>query len=166
MCLSCGMWDLVPWIGLELGPPELGAWSLSHWTITEVPPNTYCPSGTSALLALGVIITWHLCIKIQLTSPCPWWWSASLLHLIHRPLWSREPHLLLLWRKRLNRNQIYLGNFGIWRAYGLGLQHSCLRSGTSVRMFVWGSLEVSWVISGLKWLQPCTNYFPLLLHVG
>ena len=35
--LSCGMWDLVPWPGMEPGPHQLGAWSLSHWTTREVP---------------------------------------------------------------------------------------------------------------------------------
>ena len=34
--LSCGMWDLVPWSGVEPGPPSLRAWSLSHWTTREV----------------------------------------------------------------------------------------------------------------------------------
>ena len=35
--LSCGMWDLVPWPGTELGLPALVAWGLSHWTTREVP---------------------------------------------------------------------------------------------------------------------------------
>ena len=30
--LSCGMWDLVPWPGIEPGPTVLGEWSLSYWT--------------------------------------------------------------------------------------------------------------------------------------
>ena len=30
------MWDLVPWLGIEPGPPALGVWNLSHWTIREV----------------------------------------------------------------------------------------------------------------------------------
>ena len=34
---SCSMWDLVPWPGIVLGSPALGAWSLSHWTTREVP---------------------------------------------------------------------------------------------------------------------------------
>ena len=34
---SCGMWDLVPWPGIELRPPALGAQSLSHWTTRDVP---------------------------------------------------------------------------------------------------------------------------------
>ena len=32
----CSMWDLVPWSGMEPGPPVLGAQSLSHWTTREV----------------------------------------------------------------------------------------------------------------------------------
>ena len=35
--LGCGMWDLVPWPGIELRPPVLGVWSFSHWTIREAP---------------------------------------------------------------------------------------------------------------------------------
>ena len=34
---GCGMWDLVPWSGLEPRPLALGAWCLSHWTSGEVP---------------------------------------------------------------------------------------------------------------------------------
>ena len=37
MGLSCGMWDLVPSPGIETQPPALVVWSLSHWTIGEVP---------------------------------------------------------------------------------------------------------------------------------
>ena len=33
---SCSMWDLVPSTGIEPGPPALGVWSLSHWTIKDV----------------------------------------------------------------------------------------------------------------------------------
>ena len=35
--LSHGMWDLVPWPGIEPGSPALGVWSLSHWITREVP---------------------------------------------------------------------------------------------------------------------------------
>ena len=34
---SCDTWDLVPWPGIEPGPPALGVWSLSHWTTREIP---------------------------------------------------------------------------------------------------------------------------------
>ena len=34
---SCGLWDLVPQPGIELGPPASGVWSPSHWTTREVP---------------------------------------------------------------------------------------------------------------------------------
>ena len=33
--LSCSMWDLVPWSGIEPGLPALGVWSLSHWVTRE-----------------------------------------------------------------------------------------------------------------------------------
>ena len=35
--LSFGMWDLVPWPGIEPMAPAPGAQSLSHWTTREVP---------------------------------------------------------------------------------------------------------------------------------
>ena len=35
--LSCGMWDLVPWPGIEPGPPASVVWCLSHWTTKEIP---------------------------------------------------------------------------------------------------------------------------------
>ena len=34
--VSCGMWDLVPWLDFKRGPPALGEWSLSHWATREV----------------------------------------------------------------------------------------------------------------------------------
>ena len=34
---KCGMWDPFPRPGVELRPPALGAWRLSHWTTREVP---------------------------------------------------------------------------------------------------------------------------------
>ena len=46
---SCGMWDLVPWLGIEPGPPALGAWSLNHWTTREVPALLFLNSGLSDL---------------------------------------------------------------------------------------------------------------------
>ena len=35
--LSCSMWYLIPWPGMEPKPPALGAQSLSYWTTREVP---------------------------------------------------------------------------------------------------------------------------------
>ena len=36
LTLSCGIWDLAPWPGIEPRPSALGAWSLGHWTTREV----------------------------------------------------------------------------------------------------------------------------------
>ena len=35
--LSCSMWDLVLWPGMESRASALGLWSVSHWTTGEVP---------------------------------------------------------------------------------------------------------------------------------
>ena len=32
----CSVWNLVPWPGIELWPPALGAWSFRQWTTTKV----------------------------------------------------------------------------------------------------------------------------------
>ena len=47
LAVACGllvvacMWDLVPRPGIELRPPALGAWSLTHWTTREVPKASF-----------------------------------------------------------------------------------------------------------------------------
>ena len=38
--LSCSMWDLVPWLGIEPGPPALGAQRIRHQTTREVPTES------------------------------------------------------------------------------------------------------------------------------
>ena len=45
--LSCGMWDPVPWLGIEPGPLALGARSLSHWTTREAPHHLFLILTTS-----------------------------------------------------------------------------------------------------------------------
>ena len=53
--LSWGMWDQVPWPGIEPKPPALGTQCPSHWTTREVPrwpllsPHCSCPSSSSPL---------------------------------------------------------------------------------------------------------------------
>ena len=39
--LSCSMWDLVPWPGIEPRPPALGMQSFNCWTTREVPVPYY-----------------------------------------------------------------------------------------------------------------------------
>ena len=39
--VSCDMWDLVPWSGIEPGDPALGAQSLGHWTIRKSQQDTF-----------------------------------------------------------------------------------------------------------------------------
>ena len=37
LAFSCGMWHLVPWLGIEPRPPALGVRNLNHWSTGEVP---------------------------------------------------------------------------------------------------------------------------------
>ena len=39
-CLGCGMWDLVPWQGIEPRTPVLETWSINHWATREVHQDT------------------------------------------------------------------------------------------------------------------------------
>ena len=34
--LNCGMWNIIPWPGIEPNPLSLGARSLRHWTTREI----------------------------------------------------------------------------------------------------------------------------------
>ena len=54
------MWELVPWPGIEPGPPGLGAWSLSHWTTRKVP---FAPSQVTVWT---LISQHHLLWSVQL----------------------------------------------------------------------------------------------------
>ena len=59
---SCSMWDLVPWPGMEPGPPALGVWSLSHGTTWEVPVLTFLLTRARITPCLG-----HLKITCDIT---------------------------------------------------------------------------------------------------
>ena len=49
--LSCSLWDMVSWPGIKSGPPELGVWSLSHWTTREVPVIAFIPENDRLLIS-------------------------------------------------------------------------------------------------------------------
>ena len=82
--LSCGIWDLIPWSGIEPGPLSLGAWSLSHWTTREVPSDgAYSPlwdteilSGTLTGKNTLICLFGFSFLNRWLDSPrTPTWWS-------------------------------------------------------------------------------------------
>ena len=70
---SCGMWDLVPWPGIDPGPPALGARSLNHWTTREV-PNYYLFSFCPHCTACGILVPWP---GIESVSPVVEVWSLN-----------------------------------------------------------------------------------------
>ena len=78
---SCGlwtpsMWDLVPWPGIEPGPPALGAQSISHWTTRAVPTwvfkNTQTPStgGTTTIALVFKPVRMRVGFSFGLNSLC------------------------------------------------------------------------------------------------
>ena len=73
---SCGVWDLVPWPGIESSPPALGAWSLSHWTAREVTTCVY-----------SQVILW------QMPARCwtrPWLASGPFTSAPHPCVWPSD----------------------------------------------------------------------------
>ena len=70
--LSCGMWDLVSWPGIEPRPPALGAQSLSRWATPEV-PNYFFLWGGSCKLGL---LREKVALEHPLVVPCS---NCSLL---------------------------------------------------------------------------------------
>ena len=65
------MWDLVPWPGIEPGPPALGAQSLSHWPSKEVPLHLFF---FSCLLwsIISIFLSWIGCFFLLLAQVCCW----------------------------------------------------------------------------------------------
>ena len=79
---SCSVWDLVPWPGVEPGPPTLGAQSFSHCTTREVPIDWWWP--------FWLMRGWHriavfVCISLIIT-------NDEYLFIAYWPSWC------LLWR--------------------------------------------------------------------
>ena len=86
--LSCGMWDLVPWPGIEPRPPALGARSLSHWTTREV-PRTVC------ILSVFYKLTFLRPNKYQVTSQtCHIVLEQSLSSVELLPFWTGRFHVV------------------------------------------------------------------------
>ena len=64
--LNCSIWDLVPWPGIEPGPPALRMKNLSHWTTREVPDEWQSHSVVSASLQPhGLELSKLLCPRIS-----------------------------------------------------------------------------------------------------
>ena len=57
LSLSCSMWDLVPWPGMEPGPLALGMQDLGHWTTREAPVETF--KGESSVLLFVCVSSPH-----------------------------------------------------------------------------------------------------------
>ena len=66
--LSCGMWGLVPWPGIEPRPPALGVQSLSHWITTKVPEFFFQTNENNYYSLLGLILTVTFCCCIATKS--------------------------------------------------------------------------------------------------
>ena len=71
--LSCGLWDLVLWLGIEPGSHALGAKCLSHWTTREI--SLQSPNPTFDLISY---CTWLLWVYFVLSGVFPSFSSSFL----------------------------------------------------------------------------------------
>ena len=83
--MVCGI--LVPWPGIEPGPPAFKAWSLSHWTTREVPDivlnfSLLLFSLLSVCMLLSSCFIWVLSLSVIIT-PRPQFLITHLALLVH-----------------------------------------------------------------------------------
>ena len=60
--LGCDLWALVPWPGIESGPPALEAWSLTHWTIREIHLKFFINISFSSHSHLVLCSLWNIIV--------------------------------------------------------------------------------------------------------
>ena len=84
---SCGVWDLVPWPGIEPRPPALGVWSLSRWTTREV----LCPAGLLLLPQGLCTCCFSRCSPTRYQGLPPSLHSGSTVTSSEWPSWTTVP---------------------------------------------------------------------------
>ena len=99
------MWDLVPWPGIEPGPPALGGWSLSHWTTRKVPvrqvwSRIWLPPKSSQFFFLLSVILFSLLIAQLVKNP---------------PAMQETPFRFLGWEDPLVKGKATASSILAWR---------------------------------------------------
>ena len=130
--LSWGMWDLVPWSGIQPVPPALGGWGLSHWTTREA-ANSFLNSFIDWLVCplnfQNHLMALH-CSKSFLKIPCRLTfvvWAIAFQCKLRLDNWKRWGHL------QINGHSGNQGSIpGLGRCPGGGngnpLHYSCLQN--------------------------------------
>ena len=119
---SCGMWDLVPWPGIEPCPLALRVWSLSHWATREVPHCT-----ANHFLPSCVLPTW----ETPISGGSPHFKGKE------KAFWSQESLKILgsrpqrIWGQRISGSQL-LG----W----VGLGAFCSHTSVALPISLWETL--------------------------
>ena len=92
---NCHMWDLVPWSGIEPGPPALVAQNLSYWTTRKVPWPLF---QNITDWDLGLVESWRR--EMWVSAPMLLHWPSHLASLNPRSLtgWMTRIELQTTWR--------------------------------------------------------------------
>ena len=93
--LCWGMWDLVPWTGIEPKSPELGSRSPSHWIIRKVPYRSFFDHHFSLVQSISrvrlFVTSWTAAHQASLSFTI----SLNLLKLMCFALVMPSNHLIL-----------------------------------------------------------------------
>ena len=93
--LSCSMWDLAPWPGMEPKPPVLGTQSLSHWTTREVLSFLYYKnSQKSNSTKKFAFRNWSRLLKLVSIMKILTWSEKLWVSLGKYPLLTKKVHFL------------------------------------------------------------------------
>ena len=101
---SCSTWALIAWI--EPSSPALGAWSLSHWTIRELPVVLFfCLLQTLISPSMLEIFQWQKTITLSfINSLCFTLTLAEVSFISNRPEFvssTNKENLRALWKEVL-----------------------------------------------------------------
>ena len=97
---NCHMWDLVPWSGIEPGPPALVAQNLSYWTTRKVPWPLF---QNITDWDLGLVESWRR--EMWASAPMLLRWPSHLASLNPSSLtgWMTRTELQTTWRIKCDK---------------------------------------------------------------
>ena len=152
--LVVAMWDLVPWSGIEPGPPALGVWSLSHWTTKEVPPRAFLTSSFLFGLASGDTDKRLKGGVFMSPTPCLMWELRPIgcifLPEVTVPVWGSTSHTSVFFQAWGNQNS-HLSCPEVLH-HPCGLPDHCSTFVICLFFFNWSIVDFKCYVSSHVWL--------------